>query len=107
MSCFLDPEVPPFVIGDITRLRQVLVNLIGNAVKFTPDNGHITVRVCVHHPTDNQAATDHDSLQLLFSVADTGIGIAKDKQNMIFSAFSQADSSCTRKYGGTGLGRPR
>ncbi len=90
------PEVPPGLIGDPTRLRQILVNLVGNAVKFT-DRGEIAVRAEVQSLLDDRVA-------LHFSVTDTGIGIPLEKQQVIFQAFSQADSSTTRKYGGTGLG---
>lgn len=88
----IDPGVPARVRGDPTRLRQVLTNLIGNAIKFT-EKGEIEIGVA--------AASSHE---LVFSVRDTGIGIPVDKQALIFDAFSQADSSTTRRFGGTGLG---
>lgn len=95
---FIDPEVPEVVLGDITRLRQVLINLIGNAVKFT-EKGEIVIRV------ENRPSTkEGEDAKIYFSVKDTGIGIAEDKVDRLFTAFSQADSSTTRKYGGTGLG---
>jgi CheY-like chemotaxis protein len=90
------PEVPEFVVGDITRIRQVMVNLLGNAVKFT-QQGEVDLEVTLQ----SQTAAE---LCLQFSVRDTGIGIPRDKQKMIFDAFSQADGSTTRKFGGTGLG---
>lgn len=93
---FIDPEVPDIVSGDITRLRQVLINLIGNAIKFT-DEGEVVVRVEVKE-------IDGQDAKIYFSVRDTGIGISPKQQEKLFSAFSQADSSTTRKYGGTGLG---
>ena len=92
----IDPDVPASVVGDPGRLCQVLMNLVGNALKFT-QLGEIQVRVGVH-PNPIQ------HVQLLFSVQDTGIGIPAEKQGMIFDAFSQAESSTTRNYGGTGLG---
>ena len=90
------PEVPLEMKGDPLRLRQILLNLIGNAMKFTTQ-GHIHVAVCVEH-----ASTEATTLR--FVVADSGIGIPFDKQQEVFSAFMQADSSITRKHGGTGLG---
>ena len=92
----IDPDVPVAVVGDAGRLRQVLLNLVGNALKFT-QQGEIQVRVVVF-----SSSAEH--VQLVFSVRDTGIGIPAEKQQMIFEAFSQAESSHTRKYGGTGLG---
>ena len=97
LVCTTSPEVPEAVVGDGLRVRQVLTNLIGNAVKFTPETGTITLSI------ELESATS-DNLTLHFAVADTGIGIPKDKQQMIFQAFTQADTSTTRKYGGTGLG---
>jgi CheY-like chemotaxis protein len=88
--------VPQFLAGDDQRLRQILVNLIGNAIKFT-HSGEIRVVVDVD-------AQDVASVSLHFTVADTGIGIPVDKQKLIFAPFEQADGSATRKYGGTGLG---
>jgi len=88
--------VPPVCMGDPNRLRQVLLNLIGNAIKFT-NQGNIRVTVSVA----GERATD---LSLHFAVADTGIGIPEEKQHVIFEAFSQADQSITRRFGGTGLG---
>ena len=90
------PEVPPEVAGDPIRLRQVLVNLIGNAIKFT-DQGDVAVKVGI-------AWLEATAAVLHFSVTDQGIGIAADKHQMIFQPFSQADGSMTRRYGGTGLG---
>jgi two-component system, sensor histidine kinase and response regulator len=90
------PGVPERLKGDMGRLRQVLVNLIGNAVKFT-ERGEIVLEV-------EKEAEDQNGVLLHFRVRDTGIGIPKDKQKMVFDAFTQADSSATRKYGGTGLG---
>lgn len=89
-------DVSPTLIGDNMRLRQVLINLLGNAVKFT-EAGSIDVNIDLKNETP-------DGLVLLFSVRDTGIGIPLEKQEEIFQAFQQADSSTTRKYGGTGLG---
>ena len=95
-ACSIDPDVPVNVVGDPGRLRQVLVNLIANAVKFT-DRGEVLVRVqCL--------SRCGQELELQFSVADTGIGIAPEKHSSIFEAFAQADTSTTRNYGGSGLG---
>jgi len=90
-------DVPTAVVGDPTRLRQVLVNLLDNAVRFT-DSGEIDVRM------DAQAADEPDAVDLSFVVRDTGIGIPPDRLDSVFESFTQADSSTTREYGGTGLG---
>ena len=92
------PELPELICGDPTRLRQVLINLIGNAIKFT-EHGEVILRV----ETAGGPVVDAQ-VRLKFSVSDTGIGIPLPKQKTIFDAFSQADVSTTRKYGGTGLG---
>jgi len=96
LACHVQPGVPEGLIGDPHRLRQILVNLVGNAVKFT-ERGEIVVGVGL----DQQDAA---GVTLRFSVEDTGIGISPEKQRIIFDAFAQADSSTTRHYGGTGLG---
>jgi PAS domain S-box-containing protein len=90
------PDIPAIVTGDPVRIRQILLNLADNALKFTAE-GEISVSATVEKELD-------DSIMLRFSVKDTGIGIAADKVDAIFDAFTQADSSTTRKYGGTGLG---
>jgi two-component system sensor histidine kinase RpfC len=90
------PEVPPAVRGDPHHLRQVLINLAGNAVKFT-EKGSVTVHVTVQAETDAM-------VRLKFSIRDTGIGISPDAQSKIFESFAQADDSTTRRFGGTGLG---
>jgi CheY-like chemotaxis protein len=89
-------DVPQYVTGDVTRVRQILVNLVGNAVKFT-ENGDITVRAQL-------VSRDPGSLLLRFDVKDTGIGVAPDMMPLLFEPFVQADSSTTRRFGGTGLG---
>ncbi len=89
-------DVPLAVLGDPGRLRQVLVNIVGNAIKFT-EKGEIVLRVA-------RLQSDRDGVELQFSISDSGIGIPADKVGSIFDAFSQEDSSITRKYGGTGLG---
>jgi PAS domain S-box-containing protein len=96
LACRVCPEVPQVVVGDRTRLRQVLVNLVGNAIKFT-DSGEVVLEV------DRQTQTNGEVV-LHFSVKDTGIGISRDQQAAIFEVFQQADSSTTRRFGGTGLG---
>ncbi len=92
----IENDVPDFIVGDITRLRQILVNLINNAIKFT-EEGEVFVSVKKLHQVGN-------SFELQFSVKDTGIGISEEKIDKLFGSFSQLDSSTTRKYGGTGLG---
>ncbi|HLH05066.1 MAG TPA: response regulator [Bryobacteraceae bacterium] len=96
LACEIDPHLPETLSGDPGRLRQILVNLVSNAIKFT-ERGEVVVRVV-------DKAREADSLMLQFSVSDTGIGIPADKLHRIFDAFTQADGSTTRKYGGTGLG---
>jgi signal transduction histidine kinase/ActR/RegA family two-component response regulator len=96
LSCEVSPESPDAIVGDALRLRQVLLNLVGNAVKFTPA-GSVRVKVATESSPDR-------TLMARFSVRDTGIGIPADKQKFIFDPFRQADGSTTRKYGGTGLG---
>ncbi len=96
LACAVQPDVPAVVRGDPGRLRQVLVNLVANALKFTHEGG-VSVRVGVE-------ASSGAGLRLRFEVADTGIGIAEDARARLFRSFSQVDSSTTRRYGGTGLG---
>lgn len=93
---FIGEEVPTMVVGDQARVRQVLTNLIGNAIKFT-DHGEVTVRCDTKSVTDSQAT-------LRFSVSDTGIGMPAEAKHRLFNSFTQLDGSTTRKYGGTGLG---
>lgn len=94
--CSLDREVPTRLIGDMTRLRQILINLIGNAIKFTSE-GHIRVSIAVEKKISNL-------IFMRFLIDDSGIGIPAEKQSQLFQKFTQADESTTRKYGGTGLG---
>jgi PAS domain S-box-containing protein len=96
LACHIDPALPDVLVGDSGRLRQVLLNLVGNAIKFT-ERGEVIVDVTFDRVIDKMAAVH-------FSVSDTGIGISKEKQGQIFGAFVQADTSTTRRYGGTGLG---
>jgi signal transduction histidine kinase/CheY-like chemotaxis protein/ligand-binding sensor domain-containing protein len=92
----IDHRVPPQIIGDQFRLRQILINMVSNAIKFTK-TGEVFINVALE-------SSEGDNLVLLFKILDTGIGIPADKLNKLFKAFSQIDSSTTRKYGGTGLG---
>jgi len=96
ISCLTSPDVPSRVRGDPGRLRQVLTNLAGNAIKFT-DRGEVFIRAMLRHETDTHAT-------VRFEVIDSGIGIPPDKRDRLFQAFSQVDASITRQYGGTGLG---
>ncbi|MDD2765051.1 MAG: ATP-binding protein [Opitutaceae bacterium] len=108
LAYFIDPGVPAWIVGDVTRLRQVIVNLLNNAIKFTP-HGHVSVearRAEAPAPRGGSSAGLAASEPCLLEIAvrDTGIGIPSEKQNLLFRPFSQVDSSSTRKYGGTGLG---
>jgi signal transduction histidine kinase len=116
LGTVVDPRVPALLLGDPTRLRQVLLNLLGNALKFT-ESGSVGVRVTsgALWDTDQEPRaplavppgsilTAHDSPVITFSVTDTGIGIHPSVQRLLFQPFSQADGSTTRRYGGTGLG---
>ena len=102
LICDIDPAIPDFVVADAMRIRQILLNLLGNAVKFT-EQGEVVVSVGVD-PNEANDTRAGSGLVLLFAVRDTGIGVPASKQRQIFQPFSQADGSTTRKYGGTGLG---
>ncbi|NEO83897.1 MAG: response regulator [Spirulina sp. SIO3F2] len=105
LAYLIDPQVPAMLIGDVTRLRQVLINLLNNAVKFTA-KGEVVVAVYPEAQTDlsPDSRMMQDSLLLHFEVRDTGIGIPEDRRDRLFKPFSQVDASTTREYGGTGLG---
>ena len=92
----IQPDVSPFLVGDITRLRQILINLINNAIKFT-EEGEVFISI-------EKVKEEEGYQELQFSVRDSGIGIPKEKIGILFDAFTQADSTTTRRYGGTGLG---
>jgi two-component system sensor histidine kinase/response regulator len=96
LAFFVPPQLPDFVVGDPVRLRQVILNLIGNAIKFT-ERGEVVLRVELE-------SQDLEGMSLHFALSDTGIGIPPEKQKLIFEPFAQADTSTTRRYGGTGLG---
>lgn len=96
LVCSVAPEVPRLLTGDMGRLRQILLNLVGNAIKFT-DQGQVLLQV-------ELLETKEDSALIKFRIRDSGVGISQEKQSLLFQKFSQVDSSVTRKYGGTGLG---
>lgn len=96
-NIFLDPELPTLLIGDPTKISQVIVNLVSNAIKFTSKNGEVNVNI-------KKLFENEDKVNIHFEVSDTGIGITDAQKGKIFEAFSQADVSTSRKYGGTGLG---
>ncbi len=97
LSITIDPTLPSVLVGDPLRLGQILLNLVGNAIKFTPDKGSIDLSI-------NLLEEDSDHCDVYFSVADTGVGIPKEFHTELFDAFNQGDNSVTRKFGGTGLG---
>ena len=99
LACQVSTRVPDMLLGDSTRLRQILMNLVGNSIKFT-EHGEVFVTV----EMENAGSGAESEIPLHFVVTDTGIGIPADKQSMIFESFVQADGSMTRRYGGTGLG---
>lgn len=96
-NIFLDPQLPTLLIGDPTKISQIIVNLVSNAIKFTPKNGQVNVRI-------EKLSESSEGVKIKFSVSDTGIGITDEQKKNIFDAFTQADVSTSRKYGGTGLG---
>ncbi len=96
-NIFLDPYLPTLLIGDPTKISQIIVNLVSNAIKFTAKNGEVNVRI-------EKLFESTEGVKIKFSVSDTGIGITKEQKKNIFDAFTQADVSTSRKYGGTGLG---
>ncbi len=101
LHCSIDPQTPPFLVGDPMRLCQVLTNLIDNAVKFS---GHGTIQISITQLSRQPQESGPDQVVLQFSITDSGIGIRADKHDAIFEKFTQADSSTTRRYGGSGLG---
>ncbi len=98
LSIYMDTDFNNYLLGDVTKIKEVLLNLISNAMKFTPEQGHIalTIKKLQSHRDDKE--------RIYFEVSDTGIGMSEEEMQDIFDAFSQADSTITRKYGGTGLG---
>jgi len=102
LAYHIDDAVPAWIVGDVTRLRQVLVNLVNNAVKFTPAGAISITATRISDPDTNPSVPRPVTIE--FAVTDTGIGIPTDRLNRLFRPFSQVDSSTTRKYGGTGLG---
>ncbi|MCX5828723.1 MAG: response regulator [Deltaproteobacteria bacterium] len=101
LTCHVTPDVPAYLRGDPIRLRQVIVNLLGNAIKFT-EVGEVVLDIKLTPPSVTR--DDENTVELVFSVCDTGIGISQEKMRDVFERFIQADSSTTREYGGTGLG---
>jgi PAS domain S-box-containing protein len=99
----LDEGLPEYIVTDDQRLTQVLTNLISNAVKFTPEAGHINVRVSAVNPPPD-VSDNHDSCVIRFEVEDNGIGVTEEQKERLFHSFEQADNNISRKFGGTGLG---
>jgi signal transduction histidine kinase/CheY-like chemotaxis protein/ligand-binding sensor domain-containing protein len=96
LICDIDDAIPEYIVGDPGRLRQVLINLLNNAIKFT-EKGEVILKAKLREQSSGK-------IKIFFSISDTGIGIPEDKLDLVFESFSQADTSTTRKYGGTGLG---
>ncbi|MFN6560692.1 MAG: PAS domain S-box protein [Nostoc sp. ChiSLP01] len=103
LAYLMQPQVPTHIIGDLTRLRQVLMNLLNNAIKFT-ENGEVVLFVGLATGDLTQEISSQSPVQIQFAIKDTGIGIAPEKLERLFQPFTQADVSMTRRYGGTGLG---
>lgn len=101
--CTFDPELPKHVVGDPTRVRQIILNFLSNAWKFT-DQGNIRINASKVNESPSAESSETSSLIVKFEIVDNGIGISTEQQKSLFQSFSQADSSTTRKYGGTGLG---
>lgn len=100
----INPDIPNELLGDASRIRQVLINLLGNAIKFTIQ-GHVEISVASRlSSSDRSSGNGNELCELIFTVADTGIGIEYEQLNLLFQPFTQADTSISRKYGGTGLG---
>jgi signal transduction histidine kinase/CheY-like chemotaxis protein len=97
LNLYTDPKIPQYVMGDPTRLSQVIINLVSNAVKFTPDGGHIDINA-------TYIKEDSNNITFKISVQDSGVGLTPEQQQRIFEPYTQADASTTRKAGGTGLG---
>jgi CheY-like chemotaxis protein len=103
LAYVIDPGAPETIAGDVTRLRQILINLLNNAVKFT-EQGEVVISVTGEPLTEENEDEQADLYELHFAVRDTGIGIPQDRMDRLFQSFSQVDASTTRRYGGTGLG---
>ncbi len=97
LNIYIDPNIPEMIIGDPTKISQIIINLLSNAIKFTDSGGYIDILI-------EKVKQKNKNISIKFSVRDSGIGIALEQQNKIFDAFSQADSTTNRKFGGTGLG---
>lgn len=103
LAYWIEPDIPPSIQGDPNRLQQILINLLGNAVKFT-QQGEVVVTVTLRQPPATAPQSGPGAPEVLFAIQDTGIGIAPEQQHLVFESFRQVDSSITRQYGGTGLG---
>lgn len=104
LSYQIGPDIPQYLVGDVSRLGQVLINLVGNAIKFTQE-GLVSLSVALEDPqSERDEYKAGDNIMLHFCVTDSGMGIPREKLNLIFKPFTQADTSATRKFGGTGLG---
>ena len=104
INCSIDPQIPISLIGDEKRLKQVTLNLLGNAVKFSPEDGEINFNAYLQPAEDSKTDSDNETIIIKFEVTDNGVGISKEQQSRLFSVFEQGDGSISREHSGIGIG---